>query len=112
MDPLQRLNSWNQVLITPTDLNLSDDQKQKLSNFLTEVREKVGENKEQKPNASMEDLIKKIAANRTVLRDRLVTPDSLLELDAPVIGTVPEFLLYSSGKSDPRRHARPRCRKK
>ena len=29
-----------------TDLNLSDDQKQKLSNFLTEAHEKVAEYKE------------------------------------------------------------------
>ncbi len=28
----------------------------------------------------------------------------LLELDAPIIGTVPEFLLDSTGSSDPRRH--------
>lgn len=28
----------------------------------------------------------------------------LLELDAPIIGTVPEFLLDSSGNADPRRH--------
>src|SRR6476646_5158604 len=77
-----------------TDLNLSDDQKQKLSNFLTEAHEKVAEYKEQNPNASREDIIKRVAANRTAIRERLVnflTPDQLTKWDAGV-ARAKEFL--------------------
>lgn len=44
----------------------------------------------------------KVIATTTVAM--MLHERGLLELDAPVIGTVPEFLLDSSGKSDPRRH--------
>ena len=67
------------------DLNLSDDQKQKLQTFMTEASEKLQEYKQQNPNASKEDLIKKIAENRTSIRQRLVsflTPDQLTKWDS------------------------------
>lgn len=67
------------------DLNLSDDQKQKLQTFMTEASEKLQDYKQQNPNASKEDLIKKIAENRTSIRQRLVsflTPDQLTKWDS------------------------------
>ena len=42
-----------------------------MSSFLTEAREKIEDYKQQNPNASKEDLIKRVAANRTTLRERL-----------------------------------------
>jgi predicted HTH transcriptional regulator len=70
-----------------TDLNFSDDQKQKLQTFLSEAYEKVHEYKQQNPNATREDLMKKVADNRTAIRQRLVnflTPEQLTKWDAEV----------------------------
>ena len=77
-----------------TDLNLSDDQKQKLNGFLTEASEKVQEYKQQNPDATRDDLIKKITSNRTELRGRLtnfLNPEQLTKWDAEV-GKAKEFL--------------------
>ena len=76
------------------DLNLSDEQKQKVSNFLTEAHEKIVDYKQQNPNASREDLVRKIAANRTAIRERVVnflTPEQLKKWDAGV-ANAKEFL--------------------
>jgi protein CpxP len=75
-------------------LNLSDDQKQRLQGFMTEASEKVQEYKQQNPNASREDLLKKVAENRTAIGQRLVnflTPDQLTKWDAE-ISKAKEFL--------------------
>ena len=77
-----------------SSLNLSDDQKQRLQGFMTEASEKVQEYKQQNPNASKEDLLKKVAENRTAIRQRLVdflTPDQLKKWDAE-ISKAKEFL--------------------
>ena len=42
-----------------TDLNLSEDQKQKLHGFLSEASEKLQEYRQQNPGVTKEDLIKK-----------------------------------------------------
>ena len=76
------------------DLNLSDDQKQKLSSFLSDAHEKIEEYKQQNPNASREDLVKKIASNRAAIRERVVhflTPEQLTKWDAGV-ANAKEFL--------------------
>jgi transcription initiation factor TFIIIB Brf1 subunit/transcription initiation factor TFIIB len=68
-----------------TDLSLSDDQKQKLQDFLSEASEKLQEYKQQNPNASREDLIRKVADNRSMIRQRLIsflTPEQLNKWDA------------------------------
>lgn len=68
-------------------LNLSDDQKQKLQSFMTDASEKLQEYKQQNPNASREDLMKKIADNRAAIRQRItnfLTPDQLTKWDAEV----------------------------
>jgi Spy/CpxP family protein refolding chaperone len=68
-----------------TDLNLSEDQKQKLHGFLSEAYDKVQEYKQQNPGVTKEDLIKKVADNRATIRQRLVsflTPEQLTKWDA------------------------------
>jgi periplasmic protein CpxP/Spy len=75
-------------------LNLSDDQKSKLQGFMTEASEKVQAYKQQNPNASQQDIIKKISDNRAAIRQRLVnflTPEQLTKWDAEV-AKAKEFL--------------------
>ena len=94
LTPEQRETVAGELKRFGTDLNLSDDQKQKLSNFLTEAREKIEEYKQQNPNASKEDLIQKVAANRTSIRERLVnflTPEQLGKWDGE-LAKAKEFL--------------------
>jgi len=77
-----------------TSLNLSEDQKQRLQTFMTDASEKVEEYKQQNPHASREDLVKKVAENRTAIRQRLenfLTPDQLKKWDTEM-SRVKEFL--------------------
>ena len=77
-----------------TDLNLSDDQKQKLHGFLADTYEKVQEYRQQNPSASKDDVVKKITTNRTEIRERLthfLNPEQLTKWDAAV-EKVKEFL--------------------
>jgi periplasmic protein CpxP/Spy len=77
-----------------TELNLSEEQKQKLHNFMSESYEKLQEYKQQNPNASREDLLRKVEENRASIRQRIVnflTPDQLTKWDAE-IGKAKEFL--------------------
>ena len=77
-----------------SQLNLSDDQKQKVQAFLTEASEKVQEFREQNPNASQLDVIKKLADNRDAIRQRVVnilTPEQLTKWDSEV-AKAKEFL--------------------
>lgn len=76
------------------DLNLSDEQKQKLQAFMTEASEKVHQYKQQNPNATREDILKKVLDNRAELRQRLVnflTPEQLAKWDTEV-AKAKEFL--------------------
>ncbi|HXZ81535.1 MAG TPA: hypothetical protein VEG30_16530 [Terriglobales bacterium] len=76
------------------ELNLSEDQKQKLHTFMAEASEKLHDYKQQNPNASREDLIKKVSENRAAIRQRLVnflTPEQLTKWDAEV-AKAKEFL--------------------
>jgi len=84
----------NELKKLGADLNLSDEQKERLQRFMTEAKEKIEEYKQQNPNASAEDLIKKVADNRANLRQRLVnflTPDQLTLWDTEV-AKAKEFL--------------------
>src|SRR5262249_24637970 len=66
----------------------------KLQACMTEASEKIHEYKPQNPNASREDLVKKIADNRANLGQRLanfLTPDQLPKWDAEV-SKAKEFL--------------------
>ena len=94
LTPEQRETVAGELKKIAADLNLSDDQKQKLGNFLTEAHEKIADYRQQNPNASREDLVKKIAANRTAIRERVVnflTPEQLNKWDAGV-ANAKEFL--------------------
>jgi periplasmic protein CpxP/Spy len=67
-----------------TNLNLTEDQKQKLQAFLSEASEKVNEYKERNPDASAEDVIKRVTDNRAAIRERIVnflTPEQLAKWD-------------------------------
>jgi protein CpxP len=69
------------------DLQLTDEQKSKLQEFLTEARAKVAEYHQANPNATRADIIKQVAANRDQLRQRLVNflnPEQLTKWDAEV----------------------------
>jgi len=76
------------------DLNLSDEQKEKLRGFLSEAHEKVEEYRKQNPNATKEDVVRKVAENRNEIRERLtkfLTPEQLTKWDAEV-AKAKEFL--------------------
>jgi predicted HTH transcriptional regulator len=84
----------NELKRIATDLNLSEDQKQKVHTFLSEASEKVQEYKQQNPSASKEDLIKRVSDNRASIRQRLVsflTAEQLTKWDAEV-AKAKEFL--------------------
>jgi Spy/CpxP family protein refolding chaperone len=66
------------------DLNLTDDQKQKLGVALTEAREKIAEYLQQNPNTTKADVISKVVANRDAIRQRVVSflsPEQLKKWD-------------------------------
>ena len=76
------------------DLQLTDDQKAKLQEFLTEARAKVADYLKANPNAKKSDIINQVAANRDQLRQRLVNfldPEQLRKWDAEV-AKAKEFL--------------------
>jgi periplasmic protein CpxP/Spy len=67
-----------------SDLNLTDDQKQKLHVVLTEAREKIAEYVQQNPNSTKADIISKVVANRDAIRQRVVnflSPEQLKKWD-------------------------------
>ena len=67
-----------------SDLNLTDDQKEKLRTALTEAREKIAEYMQQNPNATKADVISKVLANRDAIRQRVVnflSPEQLKKWD-------------------------------
>jgi len=94
LSPEVRAKVLEEVKQFAASLNLSDEQKQKLQNFLTEAREKIQAYKEANPNASPQDIVKQLAANRSALRERLVnflTPEQLTKWDSEV-SKAKEFL--------------------
>jgi Spy/CpxP family protein refolding chaperone len=76
------------------DLNLTDDQKEKLQSALTDAREKVGDYLRNNPNTTKADIIAKVKANRDEIRQRVVnflTPEQLSKWDSEV-AKAKEFL--------------------
>jgi protein CpxP len=76
------------------DLNLTDQQKEKLHAALTEAREKVDEYLKKNPNTTKAEIISKVKANRAEIRERVVAflnPDQLSKWDAEV-AKAKEFL--------------------
>jgi len=87
LDPELRDKLTGELKQFSTSLNLSEDQKGKLREFLSGAYEKVQEYKQQNPGASREDIIRKIAENRDSLRQRLVSflsPEQLKTWDSEV----------------------------
>ncbi|HXW90316.1 MAG TPA: hypothetical protein VEK33_07195 [Terriglobales bacterium] len=69
------------------DLQLSEDQKARLQEFLTEARAKVADYLKANPTAKRADVIKEVAAHRDQLRQRLVNflnPEQLTKWDTEV----------------------------
>jgi periplasmic protein CpxP/Spy len=76
------------------DLNLTDDQKEKLQAALAEGREKIGEHVKNNPNTTKADIIAKVKANRDEIRQRVVkflSPEQLSKWDSEV-AKAKEFL--------------------
>ena len=76
------------------DLQLSDEQKSKVQEFLAEARAKVAEYHEANPTATRAEIVKQVAANRDQLHQRLVNflnPEQLKKWDAEV-SKAKEFL--------------------
>jgi periplasmic protein CpxP/Spy len=94
ISPEQREQVAVEVKRFATDLNLSEDQKGAIQGFLIQAYERLQEYKTQNPNASKEDLVKKIAEHRSALRERLVkflTPEQLTKWDS-AMAKAKEFL--------------------
>ena len=76
------------------DLNLSDEQKEKLHAALAEGREKIAEYIKNNPNTSKADVIAKVKTHRTEIRQRVVnflSPEQLSKWDSEV-AKAKEFL--------------------
>jgi hypothetical protein len=76
------------------DLNLTSEQKEKLQSALTDAREKVGEYLRNNPNTTKADIIAKVMAHRTEIRQRVVnflSPEQLSKWDSE-IAKAKEFL--------------------
>jgi protein CpxP len=90
----QREQVATEVKRFAADLNLTDDQKQKLQAALEEAREKVGEHLKNNPAATKADIIAKVKAHRDEIRQRVVkflTPEQLGKWDSEV-AKAKEFL--------------------
>ena len=69
------------------DLNLSDAQKAQLKTCLENAREKLDEAREKNPNLTKADVLAKLVAERSAVRERAVkffTPEQLAKWDAEV----------------------------
>ena len=76
------------------DLNLTDQQKERLQAALGEAREKVVEYLKSHPNTTKADIIAKVQEHRAQIRERVVnflSPDQLTKWDAEVV-KAKEFL--------------------
>ena len=76
------------------DLNLSNEQKEKLQTALMDAREKVSDYMKKNPNTTRADVIARVKEHRAEIRQRVVnflTPDQLTKWDAEV-SKAKEFL--------------------
>src|SRR5215471_4075833 len=90
----QREQVANELKKFAGDLNLSEDQKNKLRGALEQAREKVQAYRTANPNASPADIMKAIGQNRDQIRQQVVnflTPDQLTKWDS-TIKNAKEFL--------------------
>jgi predicted HTH transcriptional regulator len=76
------------------ELNLTDQQKEKLQSALGEAREKVAEYLKKNPNTTRADIVAKVKEHRDEIRQRVtnfLSPDQLTKWDAEV-AKAKEFL--------------------
>jgi periplasmic protein CpxP/Spy len=76
------------------NLNLSDDQKQKLQDLLADGRTKVAQYLKDNPQAKKTDVMREVASHRDQIRQRLaniLTPEQLTKWDSEV-SKAKEFL--------------------
>ena len=69
------------------DLNLTDQQREKLQSALVDARERVAEYLKSHPNTSRADIVAKVKEHRAEIRQRVVnflSPDQLTKWDAEV----------------------------
>jgi periplasmic protein CpxP/Spy len=94
LTPEQREQVASELKRFSSSLQLSDDQKEKLQNALSEARGKLAEHLKSHPNLSKADIAKQVAAHRDQIRQRVVSflnPDQLKKWDAEV-SKAKEFL--------------------
>lgn len=87
LTPDQREQVADQLRKFAGDLNLSDDQKERLRGFLEQAKEKVQAYRTANPNASTADMLKAVTQNRDQIRAQVVkflTPDQLSKWDSAV----------------------------
>jgi hypothetical protein len=87
LTPDQREQIADQLKKFGTDLNLSNDQKDKLRGFMEQAKEKLQAYRAANPNASTADIVRTVAANRDQLREQVVkflTPEQLTKWDSAV----------------------------
>ena len=87
MTPEELGNIANELKRLGGELNLSDQQKERLRAFLTEKYEQLQEYKKHNPNVSKEDIAQYIAKNRAAGREKIekfLTPEQLKVWDAEV----------------------------
>ncbi len=76
------------------DLNLTEQQKEKLHDALADAREKVAEYVKRNPQTTRADIIEKVKVHRVEIRQRVVaflSPEQLAKWDAEV-AKAKEFL--------------------
>ena len=76
------------------DLNLTDEQKEKLHSALAEGREKIAEYVKKNPGTTKADIVAKVKAHRDEIRQRVVkflSPEQLSKWDSE-IAKAKEFL--------------------
>lgn len=94
LTPEQRDQVAAEIKRFAADMQLTDDQKTKLQDFMTEARGKIAEYLQSHPTAKKSDIVQQVAANRDQLRQKLVNflnPEQLKKWDAEV-GKAKEFL--------------------
>ena len=85
LSPEQREEVAAELKRFGAELNLTDDQKQKLHTALIEARGRVAEYLKANPNMPKGEIISKVTANREAIRQRLVnflSPEQLTKWDA------------------------------
>ena len=87
LTPEQRERVMSEFRQLGTAMNLTADQKQKVQDFLTGAYDKLQEYGQQHSTASREEITRRVADQRAILRQQLVillSPDQLAKWDAEV----------------------------